>query len=440
MGLFTLGTVLLSPVGSAAAAGTWSTQTSGTANPLDGVSFVDAAHGWAVGASGTIVATTDGGASWSTQTSGTANALAGVSFVDAAHGWAVGLGGTILSTTDGGATWSPQASGTANNLCGVSFVDAAHGWAVGASGTILATTDGGGTWSPQASGTANTLAGVSFVDAAHGWAAGGAGTIVATTDGGATWSPQASGTANNLWGVSFVDAAHGWAVGNLGTIVTYADASPLIHVYVRGANGDLTEYVDNNIGNGHPWNAYDLSVGAPGGGQISGTPSVVHDPADGLIHIYVRAANGQLVEYVDDNANGHLWNAYGLSVGAPGGGPVAGNPSAFYDRGDGLIHIYVQAAGGQLVEYVNNDIGGGHPWNAYGLSVGAPGGGPVAGVPSAFYDTADTLIHIYVQAAGGQLVEYVNNDIGGGHPWNAYGLSVGAPGGGAVGGDPEATT
>ena len=47
-------------------------------------------HGWAVGSSGTIVATSDGGAHWQVQTSGTDADLSAVAFPDATHGWAVG--------------------------------------------------------------------------------------------------------------------------------------------------------------------------------------------------------------------------------------------------------------------------------------------------------------------------------------------------------------
>jgi hypothetical protein len=124
------------------ASGTWNAQTSGTSNSLAGVSFVDAGHGWAVGVSGTILATADGGASWSAQASGASFfELVGVSFVDANHGWVVGSGGKILATADGGASWSAQTSGTSNSLFGVSFADANHGWAVGDSGRILAFVD-----------------------------------------------------------------------------------------------------------------------------------------------------------------------------------------------------------------------------------------------------------------------------------------------------------
>src|SRR5712692_5127368 len=122
------------------------------------------------------------------------NALYAVSFVDANTGTAVGARGTILRTTDGGATWTPQMSGTTNYLVGVSFVDANTGTAVGGRGTILRTTDGGATWTPQTSGTTDSLSAVSCADANTCTTVGGFNTILRTTDGGATWTPQTSGT------------------------------------------------------------------------------------------------------------------------------------------------------------------------------------------------------------------------------------------------------
>ena len=215
----------------------------------------------------------------------------------------------------------------------------------------------------------------------------------------------------------------------------YNASDGLIHVYVEAANGDLVEYVNDNAG-GHPWNTYDLTYGASGGSAVSGTPSAFYNSADGLIHVYVVAANGFLVEYDNGNVGGHPWNAWGLSAGASGGGPVGGPPSAFYNSADGLIHVYVQGANGDLVEYDNGNVGG-VPWNAWDLSVGASAGGAITGTPSPFYDSADGLIHIYVRAGNGQLTEYVNGNVGG-HLWNAWGLSIGASGGGLIAGSPSA--
>lgn len=58
---------------------------------------------WAAGGSGTILATTDGGAHWTVQRSGTEYPLYYVAFGDASHGWVIG-GELVVATTDGGLT------------------------------------------------------------------------------------------------------------------------------------------------------------------------------------------------------------------------------------------------------------------------------------------------------------------------------------------------
>ena len=97
--------------------------------------------------------------------------------IDADTATAVGGSGTILRTIDGGATWTPQASGTTNLLWGVAFVDANVGWVSGFSGTILHTTDGGATWTNEPSGTTNQLVGVAL-SGGGATAVGGIGTIL----------------------------------------------------------------------------------------------------------------------------------------------------------------------------------------------------------------------------------------------------------------------
>ena len=85
-------------------------------------------------------------AGWSPQSSGTSTDLSAVAFTDATDGWAVGAAGTILRTTDGGLSWTTQASSApaANDLNGVAVAtDGLRGSAVGAAGTVLRTLDGG---------------------------------------------------------------------------------------------------------------------------------------------------------------------------------------------------------------------------------------------------------------------------------------------------------
>lgn len=198
----------------AAAAG-WARLSSGTTANLNGVFFADANNGWAVGQSGTILRTSNGGTTWVRQTSNTTNWLWRVQFVSATRGWVVGDGGTILSTSDGGATWSVQPTPTGQSLRGLSFVNSTTGWVVGTSGRILKTTNGGATWTRLEANVTNTLYGVSFAHALKGWIAGD-GIVLSTSDGGATWSSQPA-AGFTLRDTKFLSETKGFMVGGNGS-------------------------------------------------------------------------------------------------------------------------------------------------------------------------------------------------------------------------------
>jgi photosystem II stability/assembly factor-like uncharacterized protein len=261
--------------GSALAGSGWTDQKSGTSLNLAGVSFADDLHGWAVGANGVIVATSDGGISWRAQDSGFTDTLRDVAFADASNGFAVGVNpARILHTTDGGASWQPEASGitdpsftlsavavragssdgwavgpSTNNssivhtadgatwtgqgtfsdvdyFTGVAVTDASHVWAVGlaSSGPVLvASADGGASWTETFLPTTDVPRGLAFASNTQGWIVGDSGLILSTSDGGANWSTQTSGTTARLYRVAFPTATDGWAVGADGTIVATSD-------------------------------------------------------------------------------------------------------------------------------------------------------------------------------------------------------------------------
>ena len=56
---------------------------------------------------------------------------------------AVGASGTVIKTTDAGQTWTAMIIGP-DELRAIYAIDANTAWAVGSSGAIYATTDGGG--------------------------------------------------------------------------------------------------------------------------------------------------------------------------------------------------------------------------------------------------------------------------------------------------------
>jgi hypothetical protein len=96
--------------------------------------------GWAVGALGVILNTTDGGLNWNYQTNpDTSNrALNDVFFLNASEGWAVGNSGVILHTTNGGTLWTIEGAGmTTNMLRVVQFTSSKNGYVLGNKGTLL---------------------------------------------------------------------------------------------------------------------------------------------------------------------------------------------------------------------------------------------------------------------------------------------------------------
>ncbi len=139
----------------------------GTAD-LHGVSFATTQVGLAVGSKlsvnkttntvthvgGAIYKSTNGGSTWAEKSSGTTALLRDVFMLDAQHAWAVGDSGTIRRTVDGGETWnlpswvqravvslrSAQVIGSPSDL---------KGWLAGASGRVRITTDGQNWWTPE---------------------------------------------------------------------------------------------------------------------------------------------------------------------------------------------------------------------------------------------------------------------------------------------------
>lgn len=189
------------------------------------LSFVDPFWGWAVGDSG-IVRSTDGGRSWQSQSAYRLLDVAGVTRMKA---WAVGDSGRIIVTTDGGITWAPQASPIAESLFSVSFADTLHG-IVGADWSyILVTRNGGVVWD-----TVRQMAwknwDVFLVDSLVGWTAGGC----QTSDGGYTWQYKGGGFGV---AVHFANRDTGWIAGRENEIRRTTDGGATWDTVITGSWG-----------------------------------------------------------------------------------------------------------------------------------------------------------------------------------------------------------
>lgn len=223
-------TILIAVLITQSAFGQWSQQTTPAGGWYEGIHFVNANIGWAVGWDGLIIKTTDGGQTWNTQTSGTPEDLMEVYFIDQNNGWVIGdwnnIGNTLLKTTNGGSTWQltdPDLT-TKRYYEDIQFVGLNNGWIVGASCKILHTSDGGANWTNQSVGTTTpTLQSVFFINTTTGWVSSSDGRIWKTTDAGTNWVLQSTPTAtlaDPLYDVFFIDANKGWACGDKGVVLT----------------------------------------------------------------------------------------------------------------------------------------------------------------------------------------------------------------------------
>jgi photosystem II stability/assembly factor-like uncharacterized protein len=110
--------------------------------PLRGVAITSKYVGLAVGDEGVIQRSEDG-LSWTqVKTLGTDD-LREVFFFDDDNAWIVGASGTIMHSTDAGQTWTYQSVATTDTVEAVCFTSATDGWAVTDKGDVLYTTTGG---------------------------------------------------------------------------------------------------------------------------------------------------------------------------------------------------------------------------------------------------------------------------------------------------------
>jgi photosystem II stability/assembly factor-like uncharacterized protein len=139
-----------------------------------------------------------GQTSFSSQTTPTTQLLWGISFADTSIGYACGASGTLLKTTNGGTNWTSLTSGTTADLNFIRIVPGTGGQqalAVGDDNTILKTVNGGTTWTPQTIPFAvgSFVFGIQIIDSVKYFACGGdyattSGAVLKTTNGGVTWT------------------------------------------------------------------------------------------------------------------------------------------------------------------------------------------------------------------------------------------------------------
>jgi photosystem II stability/assembly factor-like uncharacterized protein len=157
--------------------------------------FADSITGWFVGTPSnvkpyTIMYTDDGGKSFIEQVDPNEIKLNGVCFGSELQGIAVGNSGIVMYTSDGGTTWETctdeDVTGGSKTWFSVFLTETGKAWAVGKNGMIVHSGDWGHTWEAQASNTTQLLSEVYFINDNEGWIAGGLteNVVLHTTNGG----------------------------------------------------------------------------------------------------------------------------------------------------------------------------------------------------------------------------------------------------------------
>lgn len=281
IGIGASGTVLRTTNGGT----TWQVQqtVAGIIDQLFAVQCKSPGTSWAVGEVGWAIKSTDAGASWSILTIPTLRDLYALSFISTTTGWVVGAYGVIFKTTDGGTTWTEQISGTGATLYSVNFINSTTGWAVGAGGTILRTVNGGTTWTTQPSGTTQSLYSTEFLSTSVGWASGAFGTILRTVNGGVSWTTQTTGSIFSLYAVQFTTFLNGWAVGAYGEVIKSTNGGISWFTQLSGTYNDLygSQFVSSSVG----WAMGDLGTivkTIDGGATWIGLSSGVKNTLNGI--------------------------------------------------------------------------------------------------------------------------------------------------------------
>ena len=187
--------------------------------------MIDSLNAVAVGEYGVAIRTQLAGSQWSVTFPPEAGpSLRTVAVFDGAYGVALGDSGLLMNTTDGGWNWVARSrSGILDPRAAVMF-DRWNGLASSSSGSNgYTTSDGGYSWWPRPFFWNGTYLALGVSAASTIVAAGEMGRYVRTTDGGRSWDVHSTGDTCQLYAVASPASAAFTLVGERGRILRSDD-------------------------------------------------------------------------------------------------------------------------------------------------------------------------------------------------------------------------
>ena len=182
-----------------------------------GIHFVNKDTGWACGANGALIKSTDGGQSWLNINTQTTTPILKVRSFNGQLVMASGYNGLLLRSTDGGETFTQVVSSVTGDLWGLQMVNDTLGWACGNRNSLIKTTDGGLTWQKVFTpGYTADYWWIDFLSDSYGFIAAN-GKVLRTTDGGSNWEIIQAGDSYPLFCLDVIDSLHIAGAGYGGT-------------------------------------------------------------------------------------------------------------------------------------------------------------------------------------------------------------------------------
>ncbi len=211
-----------------------------------GIHFVNKDTGWAVGAQGAIIYSTNGGEKWIASNTPITNTLLNVKSFNNQIIIAGGFDRSIVRSTDSGLSWQIIQTGGVGNLWETEIINDSTAFMCGTDSALLKTTDYGISWQPINTGINLNYWAINFIDQQIGFIACDSGKILKTIDGGNSWNLINTGFNKHLYRIKALSEMH-IVAGGQGTLYTF-NGGITWNSSIGGGPIDAMAFLNDSIG------------------------------------------------------------------------------------------------------------------------------------------------------------------------------------------------